>query len=79
VKMIMGEAGILLVVGLAAGAGLSLALGRTAESLLYGLHPNDVTTMVMAIVTLSAVAAAASYLPALRASRVDPMTALRDE
>jgi predicted permease len=79
VKMIMGEAGILLVVGLAAGAGLSLALGRTAESLLYGLHPNDVTTMVMAIVTLSAVTAAASYLPALRASRVDPMTALRDE
>jgi len=79
VQMIMGEAGILLAVGLAAGAGLSLAVGRTADSLLYGLHPNDVTTMVMAIVTLSAVAAAASYLPALRASRVDPVTALRDE
>jgi putative ABC transport system permease protein len=79
VRLIMGEAGMLLAIGIVVGAGLALALGKTASSLLFGLKFYDTVTMVIAIATLSIVAAAASYLPAFRASRVDPMMALRDE
>jgi ABC-type antimicrobial peptide transport system permease subunit len=79
VRLIMGEAGLLLAIGVVVGAGLALALGKTASTLLFGLKFYDTVTMVIAIVTLSIVAAAASYLPAFRASRVDPMMALRDE
>ena len=75
----MGEAGLLLVIGVIVGTGLALALGKTASTLLFGLKFYDTITMVIAILTLSIVAAAASYLPAYRASRVDPMMALRDE
>jgi putative ABC transport system permease protein len=78
-RMVMGEAGILLAAGAVVGTGLALALGQTASSLLYGLHAYDATTITMAIAALALVAAAASYLPAFHASRVDPMTALRDE
>jgi ABC-type antimicrobial peptide transport system permease subunit len=52
---------------------------RTATSLLFGLKPHDPATILVAIVGLAAVAAAASFLPAYRASRLDPMTALREE
>jgi predicted permease len=79
VRLIMGEAGLLLAIGVVVGAGLALALGKTASTLLFGLKFYDTVTMAIAIVTLSIVAAAASYLPAFRASRVDPMMALRDE
>jgi len=58
---------------------VALALGKTASSLLFGLKFYDTVMMVIAIATLSVVAAAASYLPSCRASRVDPMMALRDE
>jgi predicted permease len=78
-RMVMGEAGVLLAVGALVGTGLALGLGRTASSMLYGLHAYDATTIAMAIGALALVAAAASYLPAFRASRVDPMAALRDE
>jgi len=78
-RMVMVEAGVLLVVGAMVGTGLSIALGRTASSLLYGLHPYDPVTIFLAVGALALVAALASYLPAFRASRVDPMTALRDE
>ncbi len=78
-RMVMGEAGILLAIGVIVGTGLALALGRTASSLLYGLHAYDPATILMAVLALAIVAAAASYLPAFRASRVDPMAALRDE
>jgi putative ABC transport system permease protein len=78
-RMVMGEAGILLAAGAIVGTGLALALGQTASSLLYGLRAYDPLTIIMAIVALAIVAAAASYLPAFRASRVDPMAALRDE
>jgi predicted permease len=79
IRMIMQEAGWLLAVGIVVGTGLALALGRTAESLLFGLKPNDPATIAFSIAALAAVAAAASYLPALRAAAVEPMTALREE
>jgi len=79
VKMIMREAIILLLAGLAAGTALALAAAKTASAMLYGLQPHDPTTFLMAATLLAVVAAAASYLPAYRASRVDPMAALRQE
>jgi ABC-type antimicrobial peptide transport system permease subunit len=79
VGMVMREAGLLLAIGIAMGAALSLAAARTATSLLFGFQPHDPATIVVAIVGLAAVAAAASFLPAHRASRLDPMAALREE
>jgi len=79
VGMILREAGILLGVGLAVGTALSLLAARTASSLLFGLKPSDPLTLAVAIAALAAVTVAASFLPAQRASRLDPMVALRDE
>jgi ABC-type antimicrobial peptide transport system permease subunit len=67
----------------AAGATLGLALaGLTAgwlRSLLYGVSPFDAVTLILAVLAILVITAAASYLPARRATRVDPMTALRAE
>jgi putative ABC transport system permease protein len=79
VKLIMREATLLLAIGLAIGTALALAAARTADTLLYGLRPHDPLTYLLAAALLAAVAAAASYLPARRAARVDPMVALRCE
>jgi predicted permease len=79
VKMIMREAAILLLAGLAVGTALALAAAKTASAMLYGLQPHDPTTLLIAATLLAVVAAVASYLPAYRASRVDPMVALRQE
>src|SRR5712664_397947 len=79
VKMILREAGMLTVAGLVIGTGLALGAAQAAKSLLYGLKPRDPLTLVMAVVTLTAVAALASFLPAYRASKLDPLTALHYE
>jgi predicted permease len=79
VRLVMGEAGALLAVGLVIGAALALAGGKAAASMLFGLKPWDVTTFALALVLLAVVAAAASLLPATRAARSDPMEALRQE
>ncbi|MBA0083857.1 MAG: FtsX-like permease family protein [Acidobacteria bacterium Pan2503] len=79
VGMILRQAGILTVAGLVIGTGLALASAKVAKSLLYGLQPRDPFTLVLAVVTLTAVAALASFLPAYRASRLDPLKALRYE
>jgi len=78
-KLILREAAFLLVVGLAIGLALALGVARLAASLLFGLKAHDPVTLVLALVALSAVAAIASFLPAYRASRLDPMTALHYE
>ena len=78
-RMILSEAGMLLAIGLIAGAILAMAAGRAAGALLYGLKPYDVGTLAAAIAALAVVGALASYIPARRASRLDPMAALRDE
>jgi ABC-type antimicrobial peptide transport system permease subunit len=77
--MVLREALLLVGTGVAIGVPLALALARSVSSLLYGLKPTDSLTISAAVALLFAVAATASYLPARRASRVDPMIALRYE
>jgi len=78
-SMILLEAFALLAIGIVVGLGLSVALGRTASSLLFGVKPADPITLGLGAALLAAVAVAASYIPAWRASKVDPMVALRYE
>jgi putative ABC transport system permease protein len=78
-RLILREATLLTVTGLIIGTGLALGSAQAAKSLLFGLKPRDPLTLVLAVVTLSAVAALASFLPAYRASKLDPLTALRYE
>jgi ABC-type antimicrobial peptide transport system permease subunit len=63
--------------GLACGAAAALALGRLVSGLLYGVAANDAATLLGAAVILGLAAAAASVVPALRATRIDPVRALR--
>jgi predicted permease len=69
----------LLVIGGLIGLVGALLVGRAAQSLLFGLEGNDPWVVVAVTVLLSAIALGAAYIPALRASRVDPMQALRYE
>jgi putative ABC transport system permease protein len=78
-RLVLREAAMLLIIGLPIGAGLSIAAGRATASMLYGLKPYDAPTMLAAVALLGVVAIAASYIPARRAARLDPMTALREE
>ncbi len=77
--LVLREALVLVVIGLVVGVLASLALTKTAASLLYELKPNDPLTIATATIVLMMVALLAGYLPARRAARVDPMIALRDE
>jgi predicted permease len=79
VLMVMREATRMLVVGVVVGTMLSLIAGRGAESLLFGLKPHDPLTIAASVFLLAAIAGLASFVPARRAARVDPMVALRYE
>jgi len=76
---VLGQGLRLALIGVGAGIVLALAATRLLRSLLYGTSPTDAATFVAVATLLVAVAAGASFVPALRASRVDPLTALRDE
>ena len=76
---VMREAGVLIAAGLALGLAGAWWLGRYAESQLYGVAPNDLATIAVAAAVLAAIGAFAAFFPARRASRVSPITALRDE
>jgi predicted permease len=78
-RLVLGQVGRMILVGGAIGIGAALLLGRYAKSLLYGLQGWDPVILVVAPLLLGAVAMGAGYLPALRASKVNPMTALRHE
>ena len=77
--LVMREAAIVLAVGIAAGLLSSIWIMRLARQLLFGLTRNDFSTLALAITVLVAVALVASYVPARRAMRVDPMVALKYE
>jgi len=78
-RLVLRSVAGMVVVGIAAGAVLSLALGRSIESQLYGVRGRDLATLGAAAALLIAVALASAWLPARRASRVDPLRALRHE
>ena len=78
-NLVLREAGVLLVAGLGIGIALALAAGRAASSMLFGLQPSDPVTIGGSVAGLAVVAIAASLLPAMRAARVEPMVALREE
>jgi ABC-type antimicrobial peptide transport system permease subunit len=79
IAMILSETSKLVIAGLAFGAGLAYAASRLIGSRLYGIAPQDPLTLSVAVGLLLVVAFSAAYLPARRASRLDPMTALRQE
>ena len=73
------SAGILVGTGLALGLALALAAGQFLERILYGVKPNDPVTFAIVFAIMFGVGAAATFLPARRATRIDPMQALRLE
>ena len=78
-RMVLSESLILVVIGIGIGLATALAAGRLITSLLFGLAPTDGITVVGATLVIILVSALAGYLPARRASRVDPMVALQYE
>src|SRR5262245_8391267 len=79
VLLVMRETMLMVMVGVALGLGAALAATRLVSNLLYGLTPGDPLTIALAASLMIAVAALAGYLPARRASRIDPMIALHYE
>jgi ABC-type antimicrobial peptide transport system permease subunit len=77
--LIMREVLLLLGIGLAIGVPSALALGRYVTAQLYGIKPTDPQTAAGSIALLAVVAALAGLIPARRASRIDPILALRYE
>ena len=78
-RMVMGRGLVLTAIGVAAGIAVSLALTQLVESQLFGVRPSDPRTIASVVALMTAVAAAAAYLPARRAARVDPVSALRSQ
>jgi predicted permease len=78
-RMVVRQGLVLATLGVAIGLAGALALARLIRSLLYGIAPHDPVTLTVVTLSLLAVAALASWLPALRAARIDPIEALRRE
>ncbi|HYC49835.1 MAG TPA: ADOP family duplicated permease [Gemmatimonadaceae bacterium] len=76
-RQVVGEGVRVVAVGVLTGIALALAAGRLIASLLYGVEPSDPAVMIVVSAILLLVAAAAAVIPAWRAARVDPVTALR--
>jgi len=78
-RLVLGETVRLVGIGVVIGLGAAIAVTRWVKSLLFGLQPYDPLAIGLAVLLLLMVAAVAGYLPARRASRVDPMVALRHD
>jgi predicted permease len=78
-RMVMRESLTLVGIGVGAGVAVALVAGRLIANLLFGLPAHDAATMAIAVLVMAGVSALAAYLPARRASHVDPMVALRYE
>jgi predicted permease len=79
IRMVVGQGALLATVGVVTGLIGALAVTRLMSGLLYGVRSNDPLTFIAVAVMLSAIALIASYIPARRAAKVDPMVALRNE
>ncbi len=78
-RLVVGQGIVLVLFGSAAGIAIALGVMRTMASLLYGVSPTDPVTYAGVAALLTGVAMAASYIPARRATKVDPLVALRHE
>jgi ABC-type antimicrobial peptide transport system permease subunit len=78
-KLVLREVALLTVAGVAIAIPVALAVTRLVRSQLYGIVPNDPLGIAAAALVLASVALLAGYIPAERATRVDPLTALRYE
>jgi predicted permease len=78
-RLVMRESMLLVIIGVGAGLAIALFAGRFVATLLYGVPPTDALALALAILVMIAVSAVAGYIPARRASRVDPMVALHYE
>jgi ABC-type antimicrobial peptide transport system permease subunit len=78
-KLVLGQGVRLTMIGVAAGLTLALALTRFLSSMLYGVSAADPITFTTIALLFAGLALTASYLPARRAMKVDPLTALRHE
>jgi putative ABC transport system permease protein len=79
VLLVLSRVTVLVGLGVAIGAGVSLWASKFVAALLYGLEPRDPVTLIGAAAMLAAVAGAAGWLPARRASQIDPSVVLRSE
>jgi putative ABC transport system permease protein len=78
VRMVLSRVTLLVGLGIVAGAGVSIWVSKFVATLLYGLQPRDPVTLAGGALTLAAVGAIAGWLPARRASRIDPLEVLRN-
>ena len=78
-RMVIAEAGWMVGIGVVIGVALGLGAAKSASTLLFGLQPTDPTTVASATALLAAIGFIASYVPARRASKLDPMKTLRQE
>jgi len=78
-RLVLRQGIALAVVGAAVGIGVALSVTRYLASMLYGVQPKDPLTLAAVTALLIGIAVAACYIPARRATRVDPITALRYE
>jgi putative ABC transport system permease protein len=79
VGMVVRQAAVLALAGLLIGLALALVASGTLRTVLFGVQPTDIATYAAVAIGLFTIALSASYLPARRASRIDPITALRYE
>jgi putative ABC transport system permease protein len=79
IAMVVRQAAVLALLGLALGLGLAVLASKSLRTVLFGIQPTDAGTYAAVAAGLFAIALIASYLPARRASRIDPVTALRYE
>ena len=79
IALVVRQGAALTAIGTVAGVLLAAAATRYLEGMLFGLTPLDPSTFIVVVVTFAAVATLAAYVPARRATRVDPVVALRGE